>query len=90
MVKTLVETIRENTSVSLLKPCLEALEAVFVEYEKFEEIFGVEANPIWDVLEQCNGFEVIEKLQFHSDESVYTLVAKIIDDYFETDNIERP
>ena len=90
VVKTLIETIRENTSVSLLKPCLEAIESIFVEYEKFEEVFGVETNPIWDVLEECHGFEVIEKLQYHSDESVYTLIEKIIDNHFEGDQTERP
>ena len=45
-------------------------------------------NPIVDEVEKMGMFDVLEKLQFHPVEIVYEKTLKILETYFETQNVE--
>ena len=46
------------------------------------------SNPIIDEVEKLGMFDILEKLQFHPVEFVYDKIIKILETYFETQNVE--
>ena len=64
----------------MLAACLEALGAVLKEYKARE---GFSARTILEQLASCGGYDVIEALQNHTDNQIYSLISDLIDKYFE-------
>ena len=63
--------------------CLEALGAILKEYKTQE---GFSTQTILEQIAACDGYDVLENLQKHADDKIYTLVSDLIDKYFDYAN----
>lgn len=81
MIELLADALRSQNDPVLLKVALEALENIL----KFGSIAYTRAdgNPFVIKLANCDGFPAIEALQSHPDNTIYTIVSRIIETYLE-------
>lgn len=54
------------------------------EREKVDDV-----NPFADMIEECGGLDMIEKLQSHQSTALYNKVVRILVSYFKADNEVR-
>ena len=81
----IVENLKNNDA-NIIKACLEALENLLNIVKQTFEFPSPNENPYVLRLAQAGGFPVIEVLQHHPENSVYSIVSRIIDNHLETDN----
>ena len=79
----IIGALANPTDVLIAKVCLETVENVLDEAKEYFGLHDDDKNPYILRLAQCDGFNVIEKLQFHEDNEVYNLVDRLIKKHFE-------
>jgi len=82
-VELLSDSIRQNTETKFLIACLEALDAILTEYKRQEELLEISSETILKRLASCGGYDVVEDLQNHQDNEVYSIVSKLIQAHFD-------
>lgn len=82
-VENLADSIRQNTETKFLVTCLEALDAILTEYKRQEELLEISSETILKRLASCGGYDVVEDLQNHKDNEVYSIVSKLIQSHFD-------
>lgn len=83
MVKVLNQKIDPKTAIVLLEGIRNVLEVGRTSFlnEKGE-------NPFTYIVEECGGLDIIETLQEHQNQNVYDLAVKILEDYFQLEEID--
>jgi len=46
-------------------------------------------NPYVSIIEECDGLEVIEKLQTHASEAIYERAQKLLENYFDAEDVDE-
>jgi len=85
LIEVLVRKLAENGDAKVMKVCLEGLECLLSEYKQKQNqnLYKEEPHSALIRLTQCGGLNIIDQLQFHSDNDVYGAVSRIIENHLE-------
>jgi hypothetical protein len=86
LIKLLVSQLKkEESSNSLI---LSYIEAIYKILETGREVYkDIEENPYVVQLEELQGVEILEKLQYHPEQEIYEAVSNLIEEFFSYEEI---
>mmetsp|Transcript_12623 Transcript_12623/g.13867 ORF Transcript_12623/g.13867 Transcript_12623/m.13867 type:complete len:114 (-) Transcript_12623:60-401(-) len=80
----IVDELNKNPEPRVLQVCLEAIENILE--NQASEDGNKKEQPISVLLEEMGALDILESLQGHSSQDVYTMVSRILGDYFEAED----
>jgi len=82
LMQVIARCLQEFRSEAVLNNCLLCYEKLLEHGAQLKELYSMSVNPYLIELENEDALKDLEALQTHQNEDVYTVVSRIIDEYF--------